>query len=218
MVIKCKQTDLWIHKKCSQMTNLQYNSYKLKPEPFICNKCISTQNQQNTSRSESSLLNISATSNDSNLTAVISEQRETTTCQHDYQNINDSFVPSDDDEENWSDPPLIQDGSPHEINISSNSTFSESSSNLSIKESVDYDIFGEVKALRNINRKRPVIGYLNINSVRYKFTELRQIFDDKLVDIFTISETKIDNSFCDNIFSVEGYNMERRERNKHGEA
>ena len=150
------------------------------------------------------------------MTSVNTQQRETTTCQQNHKNVNDSFVPSDDEEENWSGPPLIQDGSPHEINKSTRSVLSETSLNDSLNNSDNYDIFGEVKALRDINRKRPIIGYLNINSVRYKFSELRQIFDDKLVDIFAIAETKIDNSFNDNMFSIEGYKMDRRDRNRYG--
>ena len=38
---------------------------------------------------------------------------------------------------------------------------------------------------------------------------MREIVDDKLVDMLIISETKIDSSFNDNLFQVEGYKTER---------
>ena len=38
----------------------------------------------------------------------------------------------------------------------------------------------------------------------------------KLVDILIIAETKIDDSFNDNLFQAKGYKMERRDRTAHG--
>ena len=39
---------------------------------------------------------------------------------------------------------------------------------------------------------------------------------DRIVAILFISETKIDASFRDQLFQVEGYRLERRERNAYG--
>ena len=69
--------------------------------------------------------------------------------------------------------------------------------------------------MRNTNKKRPIICYLNINSIRYK-DELKEMLTSKLVDILIISETKIDSSFNDNLFKVEGNKMERRDRTSQG--
>ena len=83
-------------------------------------------------------------------------------------------------------------------------------------DSDKYDVYDKLRTLKNENKKRSVICHLNINSIRYKFDELREILDDKLVDMLIISETKIDSSFNDNLFQVEGYKTERRDRTAHG--
>ena len=63
-----------------------------------------------------------------------------------------------------------------------------------------------------------MICYININSIRYKFDELKVILLEILVDILIIAETKIDDSFNDNLFQAEGYKMERRDRTAHGDG
>ena len=133
-----------------------------------------------------------------------SQQRETIDdCL--VQNANDSFLPCP-EEEDWSDL-HFQTGSPHEA---------ESFLSTDSYESGNSSVFDRLRQLRNISKHRPIIGYLNVNSIRYKFHELREIFDDKLVDIFTIAETKIDSSFNSNLFSADGYKLDRRDRNAHG--
>ena len=59
--------------------------------------------------------------------------------------------------------------------------------------------------LNDIRRKnvgRLLIGHLNINSIRNKFDELKSLIHDKF-DVFIVSETKIDDSFPVNQFSIE---------------
>ena len=73
-----------------------------------------------------------------------------------------------------------------------------------------------MRLLRNENRKRPIISYININSIRYKFNELKQILIDRLTDILIFAETKLDASFNSNLFNTEDYKMERRDRDAHG--
>ena len=46
--------------------------------------------------------------------------------------------------------------------------------------------------------------YLNINSVRNKFENFKEIVNGN-VDIFTIAETKLDGSFPTSQFEPEGY-------------
>jgi exonuclease III len=48
-------------------------------------------------------------------------------------------------------------------------------------------------------------AHLNINSLRYKFDEIKEVLTDNIVDLLIISETKLDESFNDNLFSVDGY-------------
>ena len=62
---------------------------------------------------------------------------------------------------------------------------------------------------------KPIID-ININFLENKFEPLLSLVKDK-IDIFMISETKLDDTFPFNQFSIEGYSQQfRRDRNKHG--
>ena len=76
-----------------------------------------------------------------------------------------------------------------------------------------YTILRDIK-LKNV--KRIIIGQLNINSIRNKFEQLKTIVDHN-IDILVITETKIDNSFPTNQFTIEGYGIPfRLDRNTNG--
>ena len=62
----------------------------------------------------------------------------------------------------------------------------------------------------------PLTNYLNINSLQNKIDALRVITKDFLLDIFCIDETKLDESFPDHQFKIDGYKFRpfRRDRNK----
>ena len=63
---------------------------------------------------------------------------------------------------------------------------------------------------------RLINGHLNINSLRNKFEMLREIVQDKL-DIFLVSETKVDPSFPSSQFAIKGFSVPLRlERNSSG--
>ena len=70
-------------------------------------------------------------------------------------------------------------------------------------------VFNNIK-LENTNRL--VIGHLNINSLRNKFEALKCIIKDNL-DILVISETKLDDTFPKNQFTLDGYNHYRIDKN-----
>ena len=59
----------------------------------------------------------------------------------------------------------------------------------------------EIKNLRLRNANKVIIGNLNINSLRNKFDQLREIVL-KYVDILVITETKIDDTFLTSQFLV----------------
>ena len=61
-----------------------------------------------------------------------------------------------------------------------------------------------LKALRRTNTNRIIIGHLNINSIRNKFDDLRNLITQN-VDILLISETKLDASFTPKQFYLENY-------------
>ena len=72
-----------------------------------------------------------------------------------------------------------------------------------------------LKSFRLKNPKNLIMGHLNINSVRNKFEYLKPIISP-IFDIFLVSETKLDDSFPKNQFSLNGYKMFRRDRNGSG--
>ena len=90
------------------------------------------------------------------------------------------------------------------------------SSSYSDSEEENIDVYDQLRKLKKENKNRPILCYLNINSIRYKFDDLKEILTDKLVDMLIVAETKIDDSFNINLFKAEGYKTERRDRTAHG--
>ena len=64
-----------------------------------------------------------------------------------------------------------------------------------------------LKELRNSYNKNPTIGYLNINSLRYKIISLRELLLKAPIEILCIDETKLDDSFPDAQFIIENYHF-----------
>ena len=56
--------------------------------------------------------------------------------------------------------------------------------------------------IHNVNRV--VVGHININSIRNKFDMLSSMVKDN-IDILMVSETKLDSSFPQAQFRIEGY-------------
>ena len=76
--------------------------------------------------------------------------------------------------------------------------------------------FSILKKLRTNNVNRIIVGHLNINSLRYKFEELKDIVKSN-VDIIILSETKIDDRFPTNQFLINGFSVPfRADGNKNG--
>jgi len=67
----------------------------------------------------------------------------------------------------------------------------------------------KMKKLRLQNPKKIIMGHLNINSVPNKFDGIMDVIKEKL-DIFLISETKIDDSFPEAQFFYNGYSLPHR--------
>ena len=67
------------------------------------------------------------------------------------------------------------------------------------------------------HNKNPMIGYLNINSLRNTLTDLKVILKYLSLDYLILSETKLDESFPNAQFTLDGYEIRaRRDRNKFG--
>ena len=63
----------------------------------------------------------------------------------------------------------------------------------------------------------PLIGYLNINSLRNKIVDLREIILELSLDYLVLSETKVEESFLIAQFYIKGYEVRAtRDRDEHG--
>ena len=64
------------------------------------------------------------------------------------------------------------------------------------------------------------MAYLNINSLREKIISLLEICLKSSIEILSVDETKLDASYTNAQFHIEGYQFPpfRRDRNKHGEG
>ena len=106
------------------------------------------------------------------------------------------------------------------INSKKSSTDRGKTENIDeISNSLSNDISGLVN-LRNDFSKNPVLSYLNIKSLGGKFDNLQEFCFKTEVDILYIDETKIDPSYPDSQFHIDGYQFSpfRKDRNKHGEG
>ena len=70
--------------------------------------------------------------------------------------------------------------------------------------------------LKHNNPTKINIGHLNINSIRYKFEFLKEITGNN-IDVFLISETKLNDTFPSGQFLMNGYHVPfRLDRNDNG--
>ena len=78
----------------------------------------------------------------------------------------------------------------------------------------------DLQILRKLRLKyprSPLIGYLNINSLRNKIIDVREMIGRLQLDYFLISETKLDSSFPSAQFHIGHYEIRnRRDRDKNG--
>ena len=67
-------------------------------------------------------------------------------------------------------------------------------------------------------QNNPIIGYLNVNSLRNKINDLRKIYRKTQIHVLCIDETKLDESFPDAQFHTKGYRYLafRKNCNKNG--
>ncbi len=83
-------------------------------------------------------------------------------------------------------------------------------------ENEDFDI-EEIFQMRTKYSNNPIIGFLNINSVRNKIIDLRLIMERCLPDILVIEEMKLNADFKTETFQINNYQRPIRcDRNKFG--
>lgn len=69
----------------------------------------------------------------------------------------------------------------------------------------------------NLPAKRGIkLASLNINSLTRHIDELRILLVDNSLDVLSLNETKLDNSIEDSEIHIPGYEIIRRDRNRHG--
>ena len=93
---------------------------------------------------------------------------------------------------------------------SSSKSFSDYG-NIRAKENA----FTSTKSIKAKHPKNLFFGHLNVNSIRNKFVSIEE-FIKRTFDIFLISETKIDDSFPNAQFKIEGYKTFRKDRDAFG--
>ena len=74
--------------------------------------------------------------------------------------------------------------------------------------------------LKQANTKNPFLSYLNLNSLRYKVIDLREILSKVELEILAVSETKLSSDFPDPQFKVNGYQYPpfRKDRDANGDG
>ena len=79
-----------------------------------------------------------------------------------------------------------------------------SSKNSDNQESGEFNFKTRLKDIRQSNLNRPILGQLNINSIRNKFSFLASQIGNNL-DVLLISETKLDDTFSTAQFLLDGF-------------
>ena len=79
-----------------------------------------------------------------------------------------------------------------------------SSKNSDNQESGEFNFKKRLKDIRQSNLNRPILGQLNINSIRNKFSFLASQIGNNL-DVLLISETKLDDTFSTVQFLLDGF-------------
>ena len=111
-----------------------------------------------------------------------------------------------------------QDSIEHEINLhfekiitlsNNQNTFLNDINEHTLSDPIDECDLLKMKKLRLQNTKKIIMGHLNINSIPNKFDGIMDVIKEKL-DIFLISETKIDDSFPEAQFFYNGYSLPHR--------
>ena len=89
-------------------------------------------------------------------------------------------------------------------------------SNICVNDGPVTDYIYHLKRYRTDNPKNCIIGHLNINSIRNKFETVECVLNDGLLDIFALSESKIDESFPNAQFIINVFSLHRKDWNRFG--
>ena len=140
-------------------------------------------------------------------------------CHDDFNSILTNFNGQGENMVNNSD---FKDTNVSSPNNNLNKTLDNSKRESEIKDLTEKsksDLLGLIR-LRKENLNNPNIAYLNINSLREKIVSMREICLKRSIDILCVDETKLDASYPNAQFHIEGDQFPPfpRDRNKHGEG
>ena len=94
------------------------------------------------------------------------------------------------------------------VNVNSNDkNFQQETKSVDVDE-IDKNIESDVTVLsrlRNTYLKNPTIVYRNINHFENKVINFREIFHQSHIDIICVDETKLDSSYPNSQFHIDGY-------------
>ena len=86
-----------------------------------------------------------------------------------------------------------------------------------LKINISLNSLEHITNLRLASPNNPLISYLNINSLRNKITDLREILKTVSPDYFVIAETKLNHEFPNAQFLIDNYEIKNRiDRDKYG--
>ena len=98
------------------------------------------------------------------------------------------------------------------------STSDTENDDVSLDQSLDTNknAFDLIKEYRLKNTNKVILAHLNINSIRNKFSSLKELVSDN-IDVLVIEETKLDETFPEKAFMIPGYKKPfRKDRNSYG--
>jgi len=73
-------------------------------------------------------------------------------------------------------------------------------------------LFDGMKVIRTSYPQNVVISHLNVNSISNKHTEVKELIATGKLDILVLSETKLDESYQQSLFEIEGYSIARQDK------
>ena len=84
------------------------------------------------------------------------------------------------------------------------------------REECDHNPADKITKLKLDNPYNPILAHININSIYYKPADLFNLIDSD-IDVLVIGETKLDSSFPNSQFDVDGHKSPfRKDRNSNG--
>ena len=103
----------------------------------------------------------------------------------------------------------------HDVSTCLSESFSSSVFNFVLDRNNDLpdkDMFPELQDFHAKNVRNLIFGHLNINSFHSKFMEVYEILSKRYMDIFVISEIKLNKSYLSGQYNVKDYSMYRADR------